>query len=173
MELRIAAKKILDDLNQVIDDISSEDYKRPVPVLNGSTIGQHVRHILEFFLCLNDGYFWGVVNYDNRKRNRLIEESKDAAMIYIRKILEAVRIYHLEHGLYLELSYDEEGEGNVQIYTNYQRELAYNIEHSVHHMALIRIGIKEIAMYVQLPENFGVAVSTVRHQQNRTIAQAS
>jgi len=173
MELTIAAKKILDELNDVLDRIEDADYRSPIPVLNGSTIGQHVRHILEFFICLNDGYFRGVVNYDNRRRDKLIEESKDVSMIYIRRILEALRVYHLDHRLYLKLSYDETGEKTVQIRTNYQRELAYNIEHAVHHMALLRIGIRQIAPYIQLPENFGIAVSTVRHQQKGTIARAS
>jgi hypothetical protein len=49
--------------------------------------------------------------------------------------------------------------------TNYFRELTYNIEHAVHHMAIIKIGIREVANYVTLPADFGIAASTIRYKE--------
>lgn len=172
MELTLAAKQIIDDLQLLLEKINDTDYQKPIPVLNNATIGQHVRHILEFFLCLNEGYFRGIVNYDNRMRNKQIEESRNYASAQIDKILDAIRVYHLEHDLLLEMSYDEYGESGVQVKTNYHRELAYNIEHAVHHMALIRIGLRDAAPYIRVPQNFGVAVSTIRHQELQAAVNA-
>ena len=40
-----------------------------------------------------------------------------------------------------------------------------NIEHAVHHMALVKIGLRDVAPRVTLPAGFGIVVSTLRHQE--------
>ena len=67
--------------------------------------------------------------------------------------------------LMLHASYDEHSDEPISIPTNYFREIAYNLEHTIHHMALIRVGIKEVSDIV-LPEEFGVATSTVKHRKH-------
>ena len=52
----------------------------------------------------------------------------------------------------------------VTIPSNYYRELAYNLEHTIHHMALIRVGITEVSG-IQLSDDFGVASSTVKYRK--------
>jgi hypothetical protein len=48
--------------------------------------------------------------------------------------------------------------------TNYYREMAYNLEHTIHHMALIRTGINDVSR-ISVPENFGVAISTMKYRK--------
>jgi hypothetical protein len=69
-----------------------------------------------------------------------------------------------DRALTLEVGYDADSDDCVTISTNYFRELTYNIEHAIHHMAIMKIGVREIAPYIPLDENFGVAVSTVRYR---------
>ena len=66
--------------------------------------------------------------------------------------------------LTLEACYDEHLTEPIAIETNYYREVAYNLEHTIHHMALIRVGITEIST-IQLPDDFGVASSTVKYRK--------
>ena len=72
-----------------------------------------------------------------------------------------------DYNLILEGNYRLEGESQFQIRSNYHRELAYNVEHAIHHMALIKIGVKENAPYVQLPDDFGIASSTIRYKKQQ------
>ena len=55
------------------------------------------------------------------------------------------KILKLEVGLWTAL------EIFTTISTNYFRELTYNIEHAIHHMAIMKIGVREVAPYVTLP----------------------
>jgi hypothetical protein len=62
-----------------------------------------------------------------------------------------------------------ENEECITIETNYFRELTYNIEHAVHHMAIMKIGIREVAGQVVIPTSFGVATSTIRYREQETV----
>ena len=59
--------------------------------------------------------------------------------------------------------YENSG-GIVAIPSNYYREIAYNLEHTIHHMALIRVGVNEVST-IELPQEFGVAYSTIKYRQ--------
>ena len=65
--------------------------------------------------------------------------------------------------LLLEAGYKEDSDELIIIETNYYRELAYNMEHTVHHMAMIRIGINELSS-VAVDESFGIASSTIKYR---------
>jgi hypothetical protein len=165
MHLTRACGLILDQLQEVVSQITAADFSKPSPALSHSSVGQHLRHTIEFFLCLENGFRDGVVNYDKRAHDKLIENDKFIALNAIRKVREFVVATTNDSELLLEVSYDGHAGNFVAVQTNYFRELVYNIEHAVHHMALIKIAIREVAGYVQLPDEFGVAVSTIRHKE--------
>ena len=75
IQLSQAANHILKQLSDVIDQITEEDFRKPSVELN-ATIGQHLRHTLEFFICLEQGYGHGVINYDKRLHNKAMENDK-------------------------------------------------------------------------------------------------
>jgi uncharacterized damage-inducible protein DinB len=165
MNLNQACGNILHQLYLLIDQISEEDFVKPVDTLSNSTIGQHVRHTVEFFLCLEKGFNNGVINYDKRAHDKLIESNKPAAAAAIQRIAAFISSQADNKPLQLEVGYDLSTDQSVSVHSNYWRELVYNIEHAVHHMAIIKIGIREAAPYVQLPFDFGVAASTIRYQE--------
>jgi hypothetical protein len=162
MQLRNAVNEIFIQLSQSLRLLNATEYRQPSERLFNATIGQHVRHIIELFQCLQWGYEAGVVNYDKRERNLLLEQDKDFAMGQL--VLLFNNMERPDKNLVLQAIYDEHGNEPVHIHTNYLRELAYNLEHTIHHMALIRVGINEISN-VQLPENYGVASSTTKHKK--------
>ena len=165
MQLTKASFQILDQLESAVNQIKTEDFVKACTTLGGSTIGQHLRHTLEFFLCLEKGFDDGLINYDKRDHDKLIESDKFIALGSISRIRNFIGNTKEDKVLKLEVGYERHSEACVTINTNYFRELTYNIEHAVHHMAIMKIGIRELAPYVKLSDQFGIAVSTIRYKE--------
>jgi uncharacterized damage-inducible protein DinB len=163
-QLTRACCTILDQLEDVIRQFSHVEFTRPSKTLSGSSIGQHLRHTLEFFFCLENGYGKGTVNYDKRAHDKRIEIDKEVAQLAIERIRKFIIRQVEDKPLLLEVGYDLGSNENVSVQTNYFRELTYNIEHAVHHMAIMKIGICELAPHVSIPIDFGVAASTLRYR---------
>jgi hypothetical protein len=162
MLLQHAVNNIFIQLSWSLDRLSAAQYIQPCRNLQTHTIGQHVRHIIELFQCLEQGYTKGRINYDARKRNQDMESDKELAGRLLPEI--SGNLDKPNKVLWLEASYDEHGGESLLISTNYYREVAYNLEHAIHHMALIRIGINEVSS-ISLSEDFGVASSTIKHRR--------
>jgi hypothetical protein len=171
MKLITACTGILEQLTALLDEIDDADYCKPSPALSGSTVGQHLRHTLEFFICLEQGFNNGIINYDKRSHDKVIEQNKNLAFETIQRIKNFVATIDLERNLKLEVNYNIEQDETEVLETTAKRELVYNIEHAVHHMALMKIGIKEVASYVDLKKGFGVAASTIRYQDTKVLSQ--
>jgi hypothetical protein len=155
------ATVLLYQLKELLESLSDEQYCRKVALLSNASIGQHTRHIIEFFQELEKGYTTGFVNYDARKRNYMIETLRNFA---ISELVDIADVISKENRpLKLIANFSSQGANPYEVPTNYQRELVYNVEHTVHHMALLRIGVNEVTTIV-LPENFGVAISTIKYR---------
>lgn len=160
-QLTKSIKATLAQIGTMLDALSDEQYGRSLPVLSGASLGGHVRHVIEFFIELDRGYRTGRVNYDARQRDKAIEHQRELALTSLHGIAAGLE---KENKMLLLTTATEASHSGFQVTTNYERELVYNLEHAVHHMALMKIGIRALAA-VQLPENFGVASSTIRYRQ--------
>lgn len=161
--LQHAVKNVLVQLTTSLDQLSDEQYAQSCKTLSNASIGKHVRHVIELFQCLENGYTANLVNYENRKRDLLVENDRGHAISLLQAISGTIGKPDKE--LTLESSYDEHSNEIIRIATNYHREVVYNLEHTIHHMALIRIGISEVSD-IRLSENYGVASSTIKHLQS-------
>lgn len=148
----------LEQFRQVLAQIPEACYTRPCDTLSGATIGQHTRHIIELYQCLLEGYAGAAVYYDKRKRDRLIEQNVQVAVDRLQRIQSTLALPKRKLLIYYEL------EGNEQkIVSNYHREVMYNLEHTIHHQALIKVAIEQFTD-IPLPESFGVAPSTMQYR---------
>jgi len=146
-------------LTASLELLNDAQYTHPSEILSNATIGQHVRHIIEMFICLEEGYMNGIVNYEKRKRDRKIETQRNVAIALLKKIYEGLQKEN--RSIIMEAAFDEDSNNPIHFDTNYYREVAYNLEHSIHHMALIKVGIRGVSD-MEIPENFGVASSTIK-----------
>ena len=162
MLLKQPIQNVFVQLTETLNQLSADEYIQPSKTLFNASIGQHVRHIIELFLCLEKGYESGVVNYEKRKRDYQIETNKDLANQLLKDIYH--RLERPNTDLVMEAEDYENTAGIVAIPSNYYREIAYNLEHTIHHMALIRVGVNEVST-IELPQEFGVAYSTIKYRQ--------
>jgi hypothetical protein len=161
MKLFESTQKTLNELSGIVDNLTVQEYVQPVYYLSNSSIGQHVRHTVELFQCLLNGYDAGEVNYDHRKRDMIIETDKQVAVSLLHEII--TKLSKADKPIALVANYSSTENDEQVIPTNYFRELAYNLEHTVHHMALIKVGLMEVSS-VKPSAEFGVASSTLRHR---------
>lgn len=165
MSLLTVVDNALSHVRLYLDHLGEERYCQSLEVFSGSSIGQHTRHIIEFLDCLSMQCDSGVINYDHRMRNKAIEDQPEMAVAALAAILERLQAHELKKKLTLAFTYDCTTESYETVDTTFERELVYNIEHAIHHLAIIKIGLKLIAPEINLPIDFGVAPSTVRYHQ--------
>ncbi|PQJ11134.1 hypothetical protein CJD36_014290 [Flavipsychrobacter stenotrophus] len=161
MTLQHTIESVFAELEEAIDRMTDQEYVTKSSHLFGATIGQHVRHIIELFQCLVEGYDTGVVNYDKRKRDYTIETDRRVAICFLHEIPLSIGIENRR--ILLQSSFGSDTE-SLDVESNFLRELVYNLEHTIHHMALIRVGIAELTK-ITVSEKFGVAPSTIQFRK--------
>jgi hypothetical protein len=168
MQLFAPIIELFKQIESTLTLLSNEVYTKPSKLLYNATIGQHVRHIIELFIELNNGYESGIINYELRKRSYQIETDKCFATAEINALIQ--QLNKPDKQLLLTTDYSKTDTASITVQTNYYRELIYNLEHTVHHMALIRVGINEYSNIILEP-SFGVAVSTLKHKETVACVQ--
>ncbi len=148
----------LDELIDLLNQISDAEYSNPCSELSCATIGEHTRHILEMYQCLENQYTNGVVNYDLRERNKLIQNDTNFAISVIQKIKKNLDKKNKKINLQQVIDGEE-----ILIESNYFRELLYNLEHCIHHQALIKVAVL-MSGNIKVDSNFGVARSTIEYR---------
>jgi hypothetical protein len=162
MKVQQKIEPILLQLAHTLQQLTDEQYTQKSSLLNGSTVGGHTRHVIELFQCLINGYETGVVNYELRKRDLELENNKNFASIILQNIAQEILLENKT--MQLEGFFSEAENESSVIETNFNRELIYNLEHCIHHKALMRVAINEVSD-ITLPENFGVASATIQYKK--------
>lgn len=162
MHLQLAVQNAFGQMMDVMDQLTNAQYNQSFENLSGATIGQHTRHIIEMYQCLLNGMLRGQVNYEARPRDLRIECDKDFAVQLLSEIEKAIN--QPNKTLQLYAGFDTESREQVQLDTNFHREIAYNLEHTIHHMALIKVGLLDFSE-IRIPEGYGVASSTIKYKR--------
>ncbi len=158
----------LTELQTLLLKLDNKDFSRQIKTLSDGTLGQHIRHIVEFYISLLDGIEDSEVNYDNRNRDVNLETDVKAAWDSLYKIklqLQTVKNNKMMT-LVTNLS-STESKAEVLVSSLY-RELAYCQEHCTHHQALIKVGLQELNLLHLVDKNFGVAHSTIIYRDTLT-----
>ncbi len=127
-----------------------------------ASVGQHVRHTLEFYQCLFEA--GQAVNYDARKRDILLESSADHASLMIDDIMKQLELLSTDIPMQTMAELPAAHSQPLSVASSLSRELLYVLEHAIHHMALIRILIKDEQAGFELDDAFGVAYSTLAYR---------
>ena len=149
----------LSELSQLLEQLNSTDYSDKCVALSNSSIGEHTRHSIEMFQCLENQYDVGIVNYDNRLRDYQLQTEPKFAQAAIEKVIQNLNKPNKK--IILQQIIDGE---ELNIDSNYERELLYNLEHCIHHQALIKVAVLQ-NKNIQIDANFGVARSTIEYRK--------
>jgi len=110
----------------------------------------------------------GVIDYDARVRNHAIEQDPQYARAVMHSLQQRMARLDVELPLRLKADFGQTSTGPQSlVFTTYGRELVYNIEHTIHHLAMVRIGIKHLRPDLSLPKSFGVAPSTLTYWEQQ------
>lgn len=156
---------ILAQCAALIDGVPGDAFARESQRVRGGTIGKHVRHTLDHYRALLDGFDSATtVDYDHRERGVAIESDQDAAkqaVTIIRSRIGNLDERALRGGVRIRVMLACDG-AETELDTTLGRELAFASHHAIHHNALIKAIALEFG--VKTPPEFGMAPSTLNFQ---------
>jgi hypothetical protein len=162
-------RTILLQLTNTLFQLNEDEYTMSLEILSNSSIGEHTRHIIELFEIPIKKYESGVIDYDNRKRNVRIQTEIDFAVECINKIISEIEKPNKPIEIVVRLNTNKSEVVTLSnnhseiVQSNYLREILYNLEHCIHHQAIIKIGLKSLGKNI-VDEDFGVAKSTINYR---------
>jgi len=167
MQVLSVSKIIVNQLITLCEDLTLDQYSASLNLLMNNSIGKHIRHIAEFYDLLKISYRENsVLSYDKRYHCDKIETDNILAVDRLKNILNWFNKIDNDVILKLNVSCKQTQEEGFEINTSLERELEYNVEHAIHHMAIIRIAIEWEFTDVKLDRHFGVAFSTIRFRDD-------
>ncbi len=124
-----------------------------------SSIGGHMRHILDVFDCIFDGLESKSVDLTARKRNALAEQKTAFGLVYFQETIEKlVTLKTMDLNQVVEVS-DDLGLGTVVANYTLSSALIQAHSHAIHHFASIGYIIHQLG--VEMPDaDFGYNPTT-------------
>jgi hypothetical protein len=152
----------------LLDGMSLTEYQTKLPPHFPSSIGSHMRHIVDHFMAIIDGHSKGHVDYNVRHRYNQIEQFPYAAIEAFESInrwLSNLQDDCLDHSLSVTTEVDVMRSHSTTCISTLERELVFASSHAIHHYALIRIICS--MQNTNVPDFFGYAPATITHM-NKT-----
>ena len=165
MNCKEGAIKLIDQIVDTISFIKEEDYNRPLEIYNGSTLGKHFRHIHDFFYCLVHQCNHKDVDYCERRRDSRIENERLYSIRQFNQISGSLGDLQEEKSISVHADFEVAPGIRPVVQTTIGREIMYGYDHAIHHLAIVKIGLKFLYPDAQVNEELGVAASTLRYQK--------
>ena len=146
---------------QLLNCISDAEYSNTTIAPYYSSIGGHMRHILDVFDCLFEGLKSNDVNLINRKRNELAENYTKNGIQYFEIIVSKLQTLKTEDFNKIINVTDDLGLGIVTANYTLSAILIQAHSHAIHHFASVGYIISQLG--IQLPDDdFGFNPTTPR-----------
>ncbi|MEH6576426.1 MAG: DinB family protein [Amphritea sp.] len=155
---------ILDQLHEFIASIDAQSYQESSMPLFDSSIGQHLRHILDMFQALIKNIDAPLIDYDIRQRGIPLETDQSEGIIAlntVRQWLTALTPTDLERAVNISSEIDIAEQRSATFQSSFGRELLFASTHAIHHLALM-VTIAKV-MGCQVNSQYGVAPATASY----------
>ncbi len=134
---------------------------------NCSSIGAHLRHVLDRFQSFFNGLQSDCIDYDERRRDASIEANLEAANFALTTTVRRMRELSANDLQGRAIAIRESVHAETPptcLDSTIERELMALVTHTTHHLALIAVILRQQGM--ALDSHFGKAPSTIRHEQS-------
>jgi hypothetical protein len=166
MNCKQGTEYIIQQMLGVLEGIPAGIYQQPLDLFNGSSIGQHFRHILDFWSCLLRDVDKGAIDYGDRDRHQVLEQQPREAIRQLHLIQHQIGLLEETQKVKIFAEFvPEEEVSRPLVYSTVGRELMFAHDHAVHHLAIIKMGIRAAYPQFSINENLGVAPSTVKFRK--------
>lgn len=154
--------EVLEQVSRFISALDDAEYSH-VSARGGSSIGKHVRHILDHYSAVELGLKSGMVLYDARNRGALIESKRRVALEAFEKQIAWLRANseQANYPMRLRTETSVSVQQQVDVDTCLLRELVYLTNHTVHHLAYMRL--LALQQGVQTDAGIGLAPATASY----------
>jgi hypothetical protein len=145
--------------------LSNQDLcNNSVPPYN-SCIGSHIRHILDFYDCILEGYSNEFIVLTNRARDTRMHEDCDYAFKNVERIINSLnQLSQINPNLTITVS-DDLGLGKVDIEYTLGAILAQANSHAIHHYAIINYILESLKISIK-DDTFGYNPTTPQPEIN-------
>jgi len=154
-----AIEKNLDRGIQLLSQITDEQYSNTSIAPYYSSIGSHVRHILDVFDCIFEGLPFENINLIARKRNIMVEKFTINGINYFEEIKLKLNQLGTENLNIIVKVTDDLGLGKVTANYTLVAILIQAHSHAIHHFASVGYIISQLG--INLPDDdFGLNPTT-------------
>ena len=144
---------------KLLQCISNEQYCNTSIAPYHSSIGIHMRHILDVFDCIFEGLETSDINLINRKRDELSENFIEHGINYFNSTLEKLKLLEKEDYNKIVKVTDDLGLGVITANYTLGGILIQAHSHAIHHFASVGYIISQLG--IELPDNdFGFNPTT-------------
>ncbi|CAM1372990.1 DinB family protein [Tenacibaculum xiamenense] len=144
---------------KLLNSINDEEYCNKSVAPYYSSIGTHMRHVLDVFSCIFKGLDTKNVDFSDRERNTLAEEWIAEGLKYFEEIRS--NLLKIDSDDFNKLIYvtDDLGKGSVTVQYTLGSALVQAHSHAIHHFASVGYIINQLG--IQLPDaDFGYNPTT-------------
>ncbi|WP_257280188.1 MULTISPECIES: DinB family protein [unclassified Endozoicomonas] len=150
-----------------VSGMSANDYRFSDSGLFQSTIGQHLRHVLDLYEAVRSSSD-ELVDYDIRRRGLLLEHEKNAGLAELKDLLQWLQALKAED-LALEVVMKTEvllsASSSVRLKSTLGRELIFASSHLIHHLAMMATIAKVAGNRIDPSVGMAPATSTFNRGQ--------
>lgn len=150
-------------IDRLLGTLPDSAYTARLDALDGHTLGQHLRHAVEFLECLHDGIPAAQVDYASRCRNPLYEQSPRHMAEAFRRFAE--NLLRTDPCMPLRVRADFGEACRPEYLSTAGREMMFAHDHTIHHLALIKAALRCCYPEVQTDAALGLSPSTLRAKQ--------
>lgn len=124
------------------NQLNSQNYTFKAEPYVQSSIGEHLRHIIDLYLALVNQPETGIVDYDQRRRGAKVESELNTGIAELKRIREwllSLTPDSLDKPINILSEASVKTQRVCEVTSSLKRELLFVGSHTIHHLALIKV----------------------------------